>query len=109
MLSRSVFHYLQVKNSTIINQQINKDETAFQRSKIEDKRNKDNNLQMFRPNLENPANKEMTIELNDEEQKRCQEFQDVSSHHFHLYFPFPSLSVFEIPLLTFLLSILLAY
>lgn len=31
----------------------------------EDKKEKDEHLRLFRPNLENPANKEVTKELND--------------------------------------------
>jgi len=33
---------------------------------------------MFRPNLENPANKEMTAELNTKECKRSEKLKDVS-------------------------------
>ena len=35
-------------------------------------------MKLFRPNLENPANKELTMELNGEEIKRCEYFKDVS-------------------------------
>jgi hypothetical protein len=35
-------------------------------------------LRLFRPNLENPANKEMTKELNDQEIKRSEAMKDVS-------------------------------
>lgn len=31
-------------------------------------------MRLFRPNLENPANKQATIELNKAEQERCQKF-----------------------------------
>ena len=33
---------------------------------------------MFRPNLENPANKEMTAELNSKECERTEKIKDVS-------------------------------
>jgi hypothetical protein len=33
---------------------------------------------MFRPNLENPANKEMTAELNDKETQRTEKLKEVS-------------------------------
>lgn len=35
-------------------------------------------MKLFRPNLENPANKEVTMELNSKEVKRCEYFKDVS-------------------------------
>ena len=42
-----------------------------------DKANKDEHLRLFRPNLENPANKEQTKELDQQEQKRSEEFKDL--------------------------------
>jgi hypothetical protein len=39
---------------------------------------------MFRPNLENPANKEMTAELNAKEIERTEKLKDVSHSFFIL-------------------------
>jgi hypothetical protein len=43
-------------------------------------------MKLFRPNLENPANKEVTMELNTEETKRCEYFKDVSLSNFFYFF-----------------------
>lgn len=78
LVAKSVFHYLQLKYSEMIKQRIKQEESEFGGKKQADKTTKDRHLQMFRPNLENPANKNATIQLNNEEQKRCAEFQEVS-------------------------------
>ena len=43
-------------------------------------------MRLFRPNLENPANKELTMELNSEETIRCEYFKDVSLFYFFNFF-----------------------
>lgn len=43
----------------------------------EDKAQKDEHLRLFRPNLENPANKQATKELNDQELKRSEVMKDL--------------------------------
>ena len=43
-------------------------------------------MKLFRPNLENPANKELTMELNAEETNRCEYFKDVSLLIFFIFF-----------------------
>jgi hypothetical protein len=70
-IPKSVFHYLQFKFQTIIQAQINKVTTEFDALRVSDKQTKDSNMRLFRPNLENPANKQATIELNKAEQERC--------------------------------------
>ena len=83
LVAKSVFHYLQLKYSEMISQRVQKEESEFGGKKKADKATKDNHLQMFRPNLENPANKNATIELNNSELKRCAEFQEVSVCYFN--------------------------
>lgn len=50
---------------------------AFEAKQAADKKLKDEHLRLFRPNLENPANKEVTKELNEKEQRRCEEFKEL--------------------------------
>ena len=76
----SVFHYLQFKYQTIILTESHKVTSAFTASLRNDKETKDEHLRLFRPNLENPANKEDTKKLDEKEQKRSEEFKDVSYH-----------------------------
>jgi hypothetical protein len=42
-----------------------------------DQNQKDDHLRLFRPNLENPANKDATKELDQQEQKRSEEFKEL--------------------------------
>jgi len=50
---------------------------AFEHKHTADKNLKEEHLRLFRPNLENPANKEVTKELNEKEQQRCEEFKEL--------------------------------
>lgn len=47
---------------------------TFAENKAKDKATKDAHLRMFRPNLENPANKEATQELNATEHARTEAY-----------------------------------
>ena len=38
---------------------------------------KEKHLKLFRPNLENPANKSLTLELNQKENERTEKFKEV--------------------------------
>lgn len=49
----------------------------FKRLKTEDDERKEKHLKFFRPNLENPANKIATQELNQKELERTEKFKDV--------------------------------
>ena len=49
----------------------------FQQSLAQDKATKDSHLQLFKPNLANPANKQATKELNETELKRSEEFREL--------------------------------
>ena len=46
----------------------------FKRKQKQDQDKKDLHLKLFRPNLENPANKQITKELNEDELKRTTTF-----------------------------------
>ena len=73
----SVFNYLQFKyQSTIINSTAEVSH-QFALKLREDKTTKDEHLRLFRPNLENPANKETTKELNEQELKRQEGFNEL--------------------------------
>lgn len=50
---------------------------SFSDKQTIDKVTKDDHLRLFRPNLENPANKQATIDLNNKEQSRCQDFMEL--------------------------------
>jgi hypothetical protein len=72
-----VFYYLQFKYQSIIKSQISKEQSFFDQKKTQDQAQKDEHLRLFRPNLENPANKQDTIDLNNQEQKRCEEMNEL--------------------------------
>lgn len=67
---RSVFFYVQFKYANLTLNSIGKETDAFTIKQKEDKAMKDEHLRQFRPNLENPANKQATKELNEAELKR---------------------------------------
>lgn len=46
--------------------------------KKQDDAKKQEHLRLFRPNLENPANKQSTKELNEKEEARSEKLKDVS-------------------------------
>mmetsp|Transcript_41807 Transcript_41807/g.63874 ORF Transcript_41807/g.63874 Transcript_41807/m.63874 type:complete len:434 (+) Transcript_41807:2820-4121(+) len=73
----STFHYLQFKFTSIILNEMDAVVSDFGQKQGADKTLKDIHLQKFRPNLENPANKEDTKALNDEELARSAEFQEL--------------------------------
>ena len=45
--------------------------------KKNDDETKEKHLRLFRPNLENPANKQMTMELNQKENDRTEKFKEL--------------------------------
>ena len=91
----SVFLYLQFKYESITLNQVETCSQNFVQKQSEDKAAKDEHLRLFRPNLENPANKEMTKQLNDQEIKRSEAMKDVSfNFRYDFYnFSFCSLSM----------------
>lgn len=67
---QSVFHYLQLKYTCLIEQQVNIVNDKFDDMKFEDELKKTENQRQLRPNLANPANKELTLTLDNEEKER---------------------------------------
>lgn len=76
---RSLYYYLRVRYSVMIEQKVDTAESAFDRAKEQDAAKKKEHLRLFRPNLENPANKAATQELNAKEQDRTEKYIDVSA------------------------------
>lgn len=70
----SVFSYLTQKYATIIEKQVGKVQNDFDEDKVIDDSAKAENLRQFRPNLANPANKEVTRDLDGDEVQRCERF-----------------------------------
>ena len=60
----SIFTYLKNAYSSKIEQLVITSDSQYNTFKIEDDEQKKHHLRMFRPNLENPANKEDTAKLN---------------------------------------------
>ena len=75
-LPKSLFGYLHVKFQSIIEQEKSKIYLTYSSKKKQDTTQKDKHLRLFRPNLSNPANKELTKELNDSEIKRTEEYKE---------------------------------
>jgi hypothetical protein len=59
----SVFYYLQFKYQSIIMTETDRVSGDFNQMLKKDSAEKDEHLRLFRPNLENPANKDATKEL----------------------------------------------
>ena len=78
----SIFTYLKNVFQARIEQLILQTETKYNSYKIADDEQKKLHLKMFRPNLENPANKDATTELNKREIKRSDDIKDVSFKRF---------------------------
>jgi len=74
---QAVFSYLHRKYTILTLRALDKEERQFKKLKNEDDERKEKHLKYFRPNLENPANKIATLELNQKEQERTEKFKDV--------------------------------
>jgi DNA-binding HxlR family transcriptional regulator len=59
-----VFAYINKKYSSVIAKLLGEDDKKFKKLKKDDDDLKERHLRLFRPNLENPANKSLTLELN---------------------------------------------
>ena len=53
------------------------EEKQFAKLKREDDDLKERHLKLFRPNLENPANKSLTMELNGKESERTEAYKEL--------------------------------
>lgn len=74
---RSVFYYLEFKYTNITLSNIEMETNKFTVDQKKDKAQKDEHLRLFRPNLDNPANKQATKELNEQELKRSEVMKDL--------------------------------
>ena len=77
IVPQAVFSYLNRKYTLLALRALDKEERQFKRLKTEDDDRKEKHLKYFRPNLENPANKIATLELNQKEQERTEKFKEV--------------------------------
>lgn len=76
---RSVMFYLQFKYEATTLNRMEAISEDFQDKQIADTASKEEHQRLFRPNLENPANKETTRLLNEKEQVRSEDFKNVST------------------------------
>ena len=72
MVPKSVFHFLAFKSTAKIQDLVARNNEEFDILKHQDSETKENHLRLFRPNLENPANAEMTRDLNKAESERTE-------------------------------------
>jgi len=75
---RSVFFYLQFKYESLTLNSMDQVIDSFQSKQGQDKGTKEEHMRLFRPNLENPANKQQTAELDEQERARSAQFKEVS-------------------------------
>ena len=71
-----MFGYLRHKFTTLIKKELGNQDKLFIKFKREDDDLKQKHLKLFRPNLENPANKQITMELNQKENERTEKFKE---------------------------------
>ena len=74
---RSVLYYLQFQFNNLVLNSVEMETDKFSVKQKEDKAQKDEHLRLFRPNLDNPANKQATKELNEQEQKRSEVMKEL--------------------------------
>lgn len=75
-MPRAVFGYLSEKYQRIIEKLLEQQDKIFKKTKHEDDVLKKKHLKLFRPNLENPANKTLTMELNTHEVARTEKYKE---------------------------------
>lgn len=78
LIPKSVFRYIQFKYESIVLNEIDSVTAKFQQKQKVDSATKEAHLQLFKPNLANPANKESTKALNEKELSRSTVFREVS-------------------------------
>jgi len=74
----AVFAYLKTVYTGTIEKSIKSLESEYDSKRALSCAQKEKHLKMFRPNLENPANKQATADLNEAESKRSDLLKDVS-------------------------------
>ena len=67
-----MFGYLYLKYTAIVTKTLGAEEKQFRQTEKADDEQKERHLKLFRPNLENPANKQLTMELNQKESVRTE-------------------------------------
>ena len=77
-IPKSILFYLQNKFDTITLKEMDEETNSFSAKHATDRANREEHLRLFRPNLENPANKQLTKDLDTKERARCEEFKEVS-------------------------------
>ena len=77
-IPRCAYHYIRVRYTSLIEQKVKVEDAKFDSKKTEDAGKKQEHLRLFRPNLENPANKQATQELNQQELARSEAYIEVS-------------------------------
>ncbi len=75
---QAVFKYLATVYTNAIEQRVSSKQREYDAYKRQDSQQKEHHLRMFRPNLENPANKDTTAELNSKETERTEKLKEVS-------------------------------
>jgi len=75
----SVFTYLKTVFCNKIEHQVKLTDSEYDSKRKHALEMKESHLRMFRPNLENPSNKQATADLNKAESKRSDDLKDVSS------------------------------
>lgn len=76
-MPQAVLSYLGKKYTTLVLKALDAEERVFKKMKQEDDDRKEKHLKLFRPNLENPANKLATLELNQKEGERTEKFKEI--------------------------------
>jgi hypothetical protein len=74
----SVFSYLKTVYCNKIERDVKMTESEYDQKRTQAIELKETHLRMFRPNLENPSNKQATADLNKAEMKRSDDLKDVS-------------------------------
>lgn len=77
-IPKCAYHYTRVLFTSQIEAQVATAGDKFCRLEESNKVKKEDHLRLFRPNLENPANKEQTQRLNEQERERSEVYIEVS-------------------------------
>lgn len=72
-----ILGYLNQKYTQLVLKDLGVEDKKFRQLKKSDDEAKEKHLKLFRPNLENPANKSLTLELNQKENERTEKFKEV--------------------------------
>ena len=59
-IPKCAYNYIRVRYTALIETRVGSEDQKFDKLQAQDKATKENHLRLFRPNLENPANKDAT-------------------------------------------------